>query len=212
MAESIRIQVSQIRRLIDAGRGNQLYSQIDYLLGQLSSQPDVTSWQQNASSNLLDDPILTNNRGKSALTISQDIALLLRDASVSYPYVCDVLLVHLLDLVDPIPFLDQMPTIFLTANSLQIEQAIERLKQLSESDGSLLLPAISAATNLPLTPSSVPLLLEMSELAVAVVDEGDIPFLFRTVLKGLAVAKLDGVLSKIRKEVEVELVLVLHRV
>ena len=129
------------------------------------------------------------------------IATFVRDVATCHPNACHLLLIHLPHLSDPVPFVDIVASMFCVASPALVRQAVMQLKLLPESDSSLLLPVIGAMADLPLPPDLVSELYLLAEEAIDILDETELPALFRTLLKSLCPLRARKALLKLRNEV-----------
>ena len=84
-------------------------------------------------------------------TLSCRIASFVRNVAMTHLNARHVLLVHLTQIVDPLPFIEILPSLFSVATTPQlIEDLISQLKTLLESNHTLLLPIIGTLVELPI--------------------------------------------------------------
>ena len=112
-----------------------------------------------------------------------------------------VLLQYLCDLPQPIPFVGIVPSLFGMSSSHQLQEVFELLRLVLESDSQNILPVINALVDLPLTAEMKNDLICLIEKVIPIVDEKDIPFLFRTVMNNLDDLKTSRIPGKILNEV-----------
>ena len=133
--------------------------------------------------------------------LSKHIATFVLNVSMQHLSVRSVLLVHLLRLPDPLPYIEVVPSLFSVAVAPDMVQKVaQQLQQLLQRDPQLLLPVIGALVELPLPRSLAPQLARLAEVALAMADEGDLPMLVRTLLKSLALLPEKHVVQSIRRE------------
>ena len=134
--------------------------------------------------------------------INKRVASLMRDVATFYPdAVCHLLLIHLPDLSDPIPFVDTVASLFCFAVPSLVAEAFKQLKLLPERDNRLLLPVIGAMADLPLPDNLLQELCIIAEDAIQVLDEIELPALFRTLLRSLCPSRAERAILKLREEV-----------
>jgi hypothetical protein len=81
-----------------------------------------------------------------------------------------------------------------------MEDVVSQLKMLLETDHRLLLPIIGALVDVPLPQHLAPQLAELAENAISVVDESDLPVLFRTLIKSLGLVNPEQTALRLRRE------------
>ncbi len=108
------------------------------------------------------------------------------DLSLINPNICYVVVSHIASLPKPIPFIEMCPAMFCMTNVSLITDLVEQLVILYESDSRNILPVIGAMVELSLPNNLMPKLAYLVENAILIVEENDIPTLFRTILKSLA--------------------------
>ena len=133
--------------------------------------------------------------------VVKSIATFVRDVATCHPNACHLLLIHLPYLPDPIPFVDIMASMFCVASPALVAEAVMQLKLLPERDKSLLLPVISTIADLPLPAILLSELYQLAEGAIDILDETELPALFRTLLKSLCPQRARRALLKLRNEV-----------
>ena len=130
------------------------------------------------------DELLTKlATSESCDSVSQEIAIFIKDIATFHPNLGHILLVHLQDLPCPAPFIEIIPTMFCVAAPSLVSEAVTQLTQLAQRDSRFLLPVLAAITDLPLPQQPMSALAHFMEDAVDVVDETDLPALFRVILK-----------------------------
>jgi len=140
--------------------------------------------------------------GAGGMSLSKSIAVFVRNVGMQHLSVRNVLLVHLLRLPDPLPFIEVVPSLFSVAVAPPVVQEVAaRLQLLLQQDPTLLLPVIGALVELPLPRKLAPQLARLAEVAMAMADEVDLPMLVRTLLKSLALLPEKRVVQSIRREV-----------
>ena len=161
-----------------------------------------TNTESTTSLEYLDELLLMlqyqTNRSSAVV---KSIASFVRDVATYHPNACHYLLIHLVSLPDPIPFMDVMASMFCVASPSLVTEAVKQLKLLPERDSTLLLPVIAVMADLPLSPDLLSELYELAEGAIDRVEESELPALFRTLLKSLCPQKAEKTLLKIRNEV-----------
>lgn len=154
---------------------------------------------------LLVDSLLTavSMQGADASTsvLKRVVDTILNIGGLHASTVGSVLLNHMSLLPQPIPFVAIFPTIFGMASPLLLQEAFEQLQSLLSVDNQFILPVINALVDLPLTASLKGKLVSLTEEAIAIVDECDIPFLFRTLLNNLENTNTTNIAGKILTEV-----------
>ena len=134
--------------------------------------------------------------------INKRVASLVRDVATFNPdTVCHLLLIHLSNLWDPIPFVDIMASLFCFAVPLLVTEAFKQLKSLPERDKRFLLPVIGAMADLPLPDNLLQELCLLAEDAIQVLDEIELPALFRTLLRSLCPNRAERAILKLRDQV-----------
>lgn len=134
--------------------------------------------------------------------INKRVASFVRDVATFYPdAVCHLLLIHLSDLSDPIPFVSIIASLFCFAVPSLVAEAFKQLKILPERDNRLLLPVIGAMADLPLPDNLLQELCILAEDAIQVLDEIELPALFRTLLRSLCPSRAERAILKLRDEV-----------
>jgi hypothetical protein len=123
-------------------------------------------------------------------SVLKDAASFIRDVAAFHPSVSHLLLINLPQLPDPVPFLDILPSIFSTESPLLIDEAFWQLKALLDCDSRLLVPIINVMVDLPLPSGLLAELSNITEGAITIVDESDLPALFRTLLKSAAALRM----------------------
>jgi hypothetical protein len=131
----------------------------------------------------------------------KSIAYFVRDVATFHPNACHLLLIHLPHLFDPVPFIDIMASMFSVASPSLVAEAVTQLKCLLEQDSALLLPVIGAMADMPLPAHFLLELHQLAERAIDMVEESDLPSLFRILLKSLCPLKAKSALHKLRNEV-----------
>ena len=143
-----------------------------------------------------------------AIDPHMDTQVLTHAASVVLDYsalhastVGSVLLNHLTLLPLPIPFIEIIPSLFGMASPLLLKEVFEQLHSLLTSDNQLILPVINALVDLPLSDELKSELVALTEEAIAIADESDVPFLFRTLLNNLDNINTANIAGRILSEV-----------
>ena len=137
--------------------------------------------------------------------INKRVASFVRDVATFYPdAVCHLLLIHLPDLSDPIPFVDIMASLFCFAAPSLVVEAFKHLKLLLKRDNRLLLPVLMAMSDLPLPDNLLQELCIFAEDAINILDEVELPALFRTLLRSLCPSRAERAILKLRDEVRLQ--------
>jgi hypothetical protein len=87
------------------------------------------------------------------------------------------------------------------ASPLLLKEVFEQLHSLLTSDNQLILPVINALVDLPLSDELTSELVALTEEAIAIADESDVPFLFRTLLNNLDNINTANIAGRILSEV-----------
>ena len=119
------------------------------------------------------------------VSIFSAIVKYILDLSLINPNICYVVVSHIASLPKPIPFIEMCPAMFCMTNVSLITDLVEQLMILYESDNRNILPVIGAMVELSLPNNLIPKLAYLVENAILIVEENDIPTLFRTILKSL---------------------------
>ena len=121
----------------------------------------------------------------SNISIFPAIVKFVLDLSLISPNMCYVVVSHIASLPKPIPFIEMCPAMFSMTNVSLITDLVEQLILLYDSDNRNILPVIGAMVELSLPSNLMPRLAKLVENAILIVEENDIPTLFRTILKSL---------------------------
>ena len=154
---------------------------------------------------LLVDSLLTSvsvqGDGADITEVKNAAHLVLEVGVVHASTVGSVLLNRLDELLQPIPFVEIFPSVFGMASPLLLDEVFEQLQNLQSRDNKCILPVINALVDLPLTAELKNKLVALTEEAINIVDESDIPFLFRTLLNNLEHVNASNIAGKILMEV-----------
>jgi hypothetical protein len=140
-------------------------------------------------------------------TVTRRVASFVRDVATFHPNACHLLLIHLPQLLDPIPFIEIMPSMFCIASPSLVVEAATQLKILPERDCRLLLPVLCAMADLHLTGSLLDELYSLAEEAIGTLEEAELPALFRAILKSLCPLRAERAMLRLRDEVSISLIL-----
>jgi hypothetical protein len=130
----------------------------------------------------------------------KDVASFLRDVAAYHPIVSQLLLENLPLLHDPLPFLEVMSSVLSIESPPVVEAAFQRLKDLMNDNNRFLMPAINAIVDLPLNIAQQEEFVDIAEKSIAVVEESDLPALFRTLLKSISPHKVSRAVLRFREE------------
>jgi hypothetical protein len=128
-------------------------------------------------------------------------ASLIRNVGCTNAKIGPLLLSHLTLLPDAIPFIDIIPSILGVASPTTLEDTFLQLEGLALTENRYMLPIISVLIDLPLPVTVKPALARLADEAIGSVDESDIPFLFRAILKNLSDVDAHDITFRLRKEV-----------
>jgi hypothetical protein len=131
----------------------------------------------------------------------QKVANIIRNFGVLHPIVCSLLLKHLSNFPNPIPFVHIIPTIFSSKSESLRCDVVSQLQDLLSTDNRYCLPVLSALVELSLPSNSHTFLNSLCENAIGIVDETDLPFLFRTILKNSEFTNCRRIIKRLRDEV-----------
>lgn len=132
--------------------------------------------------------------------ILRSIASTIRDLSNSQPNVNQVLLLYLPSFPNPLPFIEIIPALFSISPPALIKDTITQLNQMLDADNRFLIPIIATIIELPLPIEVIKTVVKLSETALSLVDEEDIPILFRVLLKSLEHINNENLSKRIRCE------------
>lgn len=141
--------------------------------------------------------------GPQSTTVIRRVASFVRDVATFHPNACHLLLIHLPYLLDPIPFIEIMPSMFCIASPSLVVEAATQLKILPERDCRLLLPVLCAMADLHLTGTLLEELYSLAEEAIGTLEEAELPALFRAILKSLCPLRAERAMLKLRDEVSI---------
>ena len=114
----------------------------------------------------------------------RNVAVCFRDLSALEPaVVCDSLLLHLIQLPCPRPFLEIIPFVFCLAGPGIVEEVVNRLVELSQLDCQYVTPVLGALLDLPITAAQRHKVFELAVNSTSSIDESDFPLLFSLILK-----------------------------
>lgn len=162
---------------------------------------ESTSSESQLNLKYLDELLLKLRLQSGPIEAVKSIASFVRDVATFHPNACHLLLIHLPHLSDPVPFIDIMASMFSVASPSLVAEAVTQLKYLPEQDSRLLLPVIGAMADMPLPAHLLLELHQLAERAIDMVEESDLPSLFRILLKSLCPLKAESALHKLRNEV-----------
>jgi hypothetical protein len=140
-------------------------------------------------------------------TVTRRVASFVRDVATFHSNACHLLLIHLPHLLDPIPFIEIMPSMFCIASQSLVVEAATQLKILPERDCRLLLPVLCAMADLHLTGSLLDELYSLAEEAIGTLEEAELPALFRAILKILCPVRAERAILRLRNEVSIFLII-----
>ncbi len=189
-------------RCMDNDNATEVLEAIEHLLGAAVEAPlteltadtidtSTGSIQTNSSSSS------GTNRGQHSL--SDEIAMFLRHCGALHLNVRHALLLHLTQLMDPLPFLNVIPAMYSVAASPSvIDELVDVLHTLLDSDiatsvaavghvdsNKLLLAVITCMTELTLSSQNYDRLTVLLTSAMQVTGEEELPHLYRLVLRAL---------------------------
>ena len=131
----------------------------------------------------------------------QSIAVTIRNLYSIYPQISAVLITYLPTLPHPLPFVEILPILFVMERPLQINKLLIVLYELLDSNNALLLPVIHVMTELPLSKKQSRKLSKLAESAIAIVEEEDLPSLFKILMRSMDATNSRRICSFLRIEV-----------
>ena len=147
---------------------------------------------------LLSATVMQADAEESAI---QQVAYFLRDISSTHPNVAHVVLTYLPTLPHPIPFVEIIPTLFAVSTPESIVDVVSQLSLMVADDKEVLIPVMAALAELPLPPSCVASLVAMAEEAVTVVDDDELPLLFKILIKSMDHVNTTSLCARLRCEI-----------
>jgi hypothetical protein len=135
------------------------------------------------------------------ISLLNSISSLIKNYSTTNPNICSLLLSHITSLPNPIPFINQIPAIFSMKSAQLVSDLVNKLSELIDSDNRYMLPIVSNLVDMYLPTDSRLILSQLCENALGVVDESDIPFLCRTILRNSELSHYNRILKRMRQEV-----------
>lgn len=126
---------------------------------------------------------------------------LVRKVGCAKPNIGPILVSHLALLPDATCFIDIIPSIMGVASPTTLEETFTQLEGLALAENRYMLPVISVLVDLPFPAIVKPALARLADEAIGSVNESDIPFLFRTILKNLSDSDAYDITFRLRKEV-----------
>ena len=131
----------------------------------------------------------------------RQVANLIRDISSMHSNISQVLLTFLPSLPKPLPFIEIIPTLFAVSTPEVLSDTVHQMSAMVASDNKLLIPVMAALVELPLPTTCIQVLLKMAEEAVSVVDDDDLPLLFKTLIKSMDHINTTSLCAKLRGEI-----------
>jgi hypothetical protein len=138
----------------------------------------------------------------------KQVADLVLEIGILQAYAVGPAVLHQLSsLPQPVPFVEIIPALYGMSSPLQLQEVFEQLQSLLSTDNQYILPVINSLVDLPLSAELKTKLVFLTEEVISIVDETDIPFLFRTLLNNLEHINTNSLAGKILTEVRVTVLL-----